>query len=305
MLGTTAFILFIMLVATANLCLGFAAAVAFGVGPQTWPVLRFKSSAQETSAQQQESHAPEPTAKPVAAHTPAVPPEPPTQIRLTATEIEEPADASEAFSIENVLTQVARGFDMFEAELADWDQRRREVEPDVDYLTNSAIELRGLATSYLEQFQLCLEPLTKLPAFDPPEIAAQAEIRASGKELAAQLSLRCGELGALHFESGDDLTANEQLTTALTQLLTLLRQTRNRLEEPVTVLVRSEGALGGLASTLIEQSQASLLGRLCFEHLWQVAKEGGNSGCLAMLDVDGLTQCNTLHGPLLAKRLLQ
>lgn len=324
MLGTTVFILFIMLVAAANICLGFAAAIALGVGPQAWPLIASATAppAHEENAPDhgpadalQAEHPPEPASPSAAAEVPAettldaeaassadLPaPEATPQIRLTVEETAEPVAPVEA-TLESVLIQFARGFDLFEAELANWDQRRREEEADVDQLTNSAIELNGLAAGYLDHFQASVAALDAMVAEAPGIDLPRATLRQAGDELAVQLRTSIAELGSLQFEPGNVQEASERLDQALPRLLQSLHAICSQLEEPVALLVQAQAELGTLAPTLIEHSQISLIGRLCFEHLCDISVP---HGCVAMFDIDRLSELHEQQGAMVVRRLLQ
>lgn len=300
MLGTTIFILFIMLVAAANLCLGFAAAVALGVGPQAWPLAAQISAAPHAEEHSAHVHASEP------AHEEPLPDEsacetttPPPQVRLTVPDEVAKTPTPVPVTIDSLLVQLSRGFDLFEAELGDWDHRRREGEVDVDQLTNAAIELHSLASGYVDQFQNYIAQLDQFGAHDLTAVAAQNSIRQAANDLAAQLRTATAELGSLQFESGDDAAACAKLTTTLSQVSTALRAAREQLEEPLTALFRCESDLTNIAPIFIENSQASLLGRICFEHSWLTGPS-----CVAMLDVDQMQSLQLAHAPQTVRKLL-
>ncbi len=291
-------LLFIMLISAANLCVGFAAAMYLGVGPKTWPP-KFDMGPPEP--EEEEHPAPAPVAPPEASA-----PEPVVQHCLTEP-VEEPAPPLPEHPLAVVLEQLARGFDRFEAELASWDSRRREESLDADALTNSAIELNGLAAGYLEQLEASVAPLAAQRLADPAALAAREQVSEKASDLANKLNVACAELGSLQFEATDAHLAAEKLTTALTQVLALLHEARDGLEEPLVALLGSDVHEPSLVATLAENAQTSLLGRLCFEHVWQASemrRMSGEIGAVAMLDVDSLRPLNATHGPLFARQAL-
>lgn len=293
-------IAFVMLVAAANLCLGFAAAMYLGVGPSSWPP-KFdfgqRGKAEDTSPHEEHlTSEPEPEAH--AAET---------ALEEAAPEDEPAAEALPQHPLAEVLTQLARGFDRFEGELASWDSRRREEALEADALTNSAIELSGLASGYLDQFQASLAALADQRLSDPAALRAREDVNAAANRLSTELSVVCAELGSLQFDAADPSVTGEKLTTALTQVLALLHAARNSLEEPLVDLLGADVHEAALVATLKEQAQTSLLGRLALEHVWQtseVQRMSGEPGAIAMLDVDSLRSLNAQHGPLVARRAL-
>lgn len=304
MAGSFLLVLFVFIVAAANLSVGFAAAVCLGVGPPQWRRFQLRRKdklspapdSAETPDDLPEASAEEPA---VDEPTAATEPEESDTEMLEAPPDEHP--------LSQVLAQLGRSFDRFESELAEWDRRRRAEVLDGDGLTNSAIDLNNLASGYLEQFQSALDPLAYLRTQDAAALAAREETTACATEASAQLRAVCAELGSLQFH-GDDATAGaEKLHVALTQVLAVLHAARNRLEEPVVKLLGSAVHEPALAATLRENAAASLLGRLCFEQQWHAHDEQrstGESAWALMLDVDGLQALNASHGPLIACRAL-
>lgn len=304
MAGSVLLVLFVFTVAAANLSVGFAAAVYLGVGPPQWrrfqPLQKNKLASApdsaETSDDLPEATSEEPVVGELAATT-----------KSEESDVEAPEALPDEHPLSQVLEQLGRSFDRFESELAEWDRRRRADVLDGDGLTNSAIDLNSLASGYLEQFQTALDPLAYLRTQDAAVLAAREETTACATDASAQLQAVCAELGSLQFH-GDDATAGaEKLNVALTQVLAMLHAARNRLEEPVVKLLGSAVHEPALAATLRENATASLLGRLCFEHLWHAHTEqcsAGELGWALMLDVDGLQTLNASHGPLIACRAL-
>ena len=287
-------LLFLMVISAVNLSVGYAAAVYLGVA--TWPPkLDFGRKEAEPDEVFTE-YVPEPTSTPPAVqHTPA---------EAVAEDEEAPAPEHPLAAL---LEQLARGFDRFEAELAHWDNRRREETLDADALTNSAIELNSLAAGYLEQLQASVAPLAAQRLAGPAALRAREKVNSAAAELSQQLSVICAELGSLQFEASDAHLAAEKLTTALTQVLGLLHTARDVLEEPLVELLGSAVHEPALVASLTENAHTSLLGRLCFEHIWQnseMLRMSGEIGAVALLDVDSLKQINAAHGPLLARRAL-
>lgn len=236
MLGSTVFILFIMLVATANLCLGFAAAVAFGLGPKQWPVMESHIAAHDHAGESSAaSHSPVPSVQATAKdHAPAA--------TVAAHAPPQPASSSPKVAEAPVVTlaermeALTRTFDLCEAELADWDQRRHAGEVDIDNLTSAAIELNTLASGYIEQFQSRLESLDNTTDSDAESELARQEIRDSVAQLEQQLRVSCAELGSLQFEQGDSEAAQAKLTTALSEMQAVLAAARRQLQEPLAAL---------------------------------------------------------------------
>lgn len=296
---------FVILIAAANLCLGFAAAMYLGVGPKGWPaqlrIRRIKVAdkhAHADSHDAHEDHSPAPAAK-----TPKKEPAPIAKAEPEAADDEDDA----AHPLAQVLEQLARGFDHFEAELAHWDSQRRGDSLDADGLTNCAIELNGLASGYLEQLQACVAPLAAQRLADPAAVTARDEVHEATDALAQQLKMVCAELGSLQFETTTAHLAAGKLTTALMQVLKLLHETRDRLEEPLVALLGSEVHEGTLCAALQHNAQTTLLGRLYFEQGWQACESDrmtGTVGSVALLDVDNLRQVNATHGPLVARNAL-
>lgn len=296
MLGSAALLMFILLVAAANLCLGFAAAAYLGVGPQSWPPKFFEKRQEDA-----------PIIDDVAPSLSA-PVQPVATVEPQLTEIASDEAESASHPLATVLEQLARGFDRLEAELADWDSRRRAETIDADSLANAVIELNGLASGYLEQFESSLLPLKSLPLCDTGTNAAHDEFDACTRELSQQLATVCAELGSLQFEEGDTDAAAEKLTTGLIQLLAALHASRNRLEEPLVAMLGVEVHDAALVAILKEHVDTCILGRLSFEHTWQ-AGEGyrlsGEIGSVALLDVDTLRQLNASHGALVSRKVLR
>lgn len=303
-MATFAFLIFVMLVATLNFGLGFVAAMRLGVGPKSWPpelpdwreLLRPIPPLPQVAAEPE----PAPSEPPPAAEESITPDDPPPE--------PEPAPRPERHPLSVVLANLSRDFDRFEGELADWDNRRREEPLDADALTNSAIELSALAGGYLQQFQASLDQLDGLESDETQVLFCRDEIRAHANELSQQLQVICAELGSLQFEAGDPDLSAEKLTTALTQVFAALHQARDQFEEPMVGLVGSALHEEALSSAVLESSQASLLGRLAFEHAWHASDEARQAetatGCAAMVNVDGLRQLNAARGPVLARRAL-
>jgi diguanylate cyclase (GGDEF)-like protein len=312
MLGGLMTVFFILLVAGLNLGIGFAAAMYLGVGPKTWPPAwpAWDDPAEDEATLAPSDAAPESIeVEDLAASLDALP----TVDELPVEPVrEEPAeDSDDANPLEHplatALTQLARGFDRFEGELADWDSRRRAEALDADALTNCAIELSGLAKGYLDQFQQTLDQLAELCGHDPRHADAREEIAASAGALSNQLRIVSAELGSLQFETDDPNLAMQRLTTTSTEVLAALHAARNRLEEPLVALLDEALAEPQLAAALAENAGVNLLGRLYFEHLWHqhaTARLAGEGGSLAMLDVDQLRHWNATQGPLIARRAL-
>jgi len=304
MAGSVLLVLFVFTVAAANLSVGFAAAVYLGVGPPQWRRFQLRRKNKHASA----PHSAEtPDDPPEASSEEPVVDEPPA-IAEPEESVEEAAAASpDEHPLSQVLEQLGRSFDRFESELAEWDRRRRAEVLDGDGLTNSAIDLNSLASGCLEQFQTALDPLAYLRTQDAAVLAAREETTACATEASAQLRAVCAELGSLQFHGDDPAAGAEKLNVALTQVLAVLHAARNRLEEPVVKLLGSDVHEPALAATLHENATASLLGRLCFEHLWHTHIEQrsiGELGWALMLDVDGLQALNASHGPLIVRRAL-
>jgi diguanylate cyclase (GGDEF)-like protein len=265
--------LFILLVTSANLALGFAAAVYMGVGPKQWPPPHHTDEAE-----------PEPVVEEVVEEI--IEEEEPPPIP----EIDFPEIDAQQQPLVALVEQLSRGFDHFEAELGEWDSRRRDNPADSDALANAAIELHGLTTAYVAHFQAAVEPLADLtPANDSIGAARDSVVAAVG-ELSAQLNQ----------VSADLQPTNDRLTTAIIQVLAVLHAARDKMEEPLVALLEEQLGDEGLISLAKQSTFAALLGRFAFEHAWQ----SGNKSAAALVDVDGVRQLNAAHGPQLAGRAL-
>ncbi len=229
MLGSTVFILFIMLIAAANLCLGFAAAVAFGLGPQRWPTFERRPVPAKDDAPREEARVPTSTPANVAS-TPTVP-----QVQLTPSNDPAPINAAPLTLAEHAQA-MARTFELFNTELTDWDQRRQQDDVAIEDLNNAAIELGSLASGYLEQFQTRCEAMGAELGDSTDAQDAHAEVRAVVGQLAQQISVLCAELGSLQFEQGDSLTANEKLTNGLTEVQAALSTAQVQLQGSLRLL---------------------------------------------------------------------
>jgi diguanylate cyclase (GGDEF)-like protein len=299
-MSSNALLMFTLAVAGANFCVGFGSAIYAGLGPKTWPPKFFekpppkKKRAEEEEHEAEDEHVQTPPATPAAATEekknptpPAAPEKPPEQPPLVA-----------------ILESLAGSFDQFEAELAAWDGNHRQQQLNADGLTTSAIELNELASRQLDQFQQVLAPLSGYCLEDAAAVEARDAISKRGEELESHLRMVCAELGSLQFEGNDHAMASDKLTTAITQVFGVLHSARDYLEEPLVTLLGAEIHDPVVVATLTAHSDASLLGRLCFEHAWLAIRKQKKTGSVAIIDLDGLQQVNAARGPLVARRAI-
>jgi diguanylate cyclase (GGDEF)-like protein len=300
-MSSNALLMFTLAVAGANFCVGFGSAIYAGLGPKTWPpkffekpprpIAKKKRAEEDEHEAEDEHHETPPTAAAAAEEKkpapPAAPETPPEQPPLVA-----------------ILEQLACSFDQFEAELAAWDGNHRQQQLDADGLTTSAIELNEVASRQLDQFQQVLAPLSGYCLEDAAAMEARDAISKRGEELESHLRMVCAELGSLQFEGNDHAMASDKLTTAITQVFAVLHSARDYLEEPLVTLLGKEIHDPVVVTTLTAHSDASLLGRLCFEHAWLEIRKQKKAGSIAIIDLDGLQQVNAARGPLVARRAI-
>ncbi len=271
MLSTLILILFLTLIAAANLSLGFALAVVAKVGPQSWP--------QWSDAEPAFTAVPDspPSASPPPEASAAVPNAPLAATLPPAT----PATAKN-HPLVTALNPLAHAFDQSELELLDWDRRRQECLEDAAALAVLAQEFESLIEGQATQFSAALVPLAEFAN-------SSAESRSAFEQLGACLHEFAQQLRTLGVQWRQILV--EDATAR--QVLDALFNARNQLEEPLAALAAAHLSPSEDVAPLAACASQCLLGRVVLELVCRNAQ----AGIVAMFDVDCLTQLNQAHGP--------
>jgi GGDEF domain-containing protein len=282
-MGSIAFLLLIIFVMGANLCLGFYCAVYFGYGPKTWPPTWTRQPSSPADAITKAAEVPAGKAADSRAVPSARPP------------------------IDALLTQLAGCLDQFDADTADWDQNRRG-EISAKALGKAATKLERLVADFQSRFHTLIAPLAEWPAESPAAVEARDQIRAASDDLTVQFTKCASELADAKQASADLKSAQHRLTTLLSQVLAALHDARDRLEEPIATLVRLEVQMASLAAVLTENSAASFIGRLCFEHQLELSRQARSrtlaEASVVMIELNGLRKLNAAHGAALSRRAI-
>jgi GGDEF domain-containing protein len=291
--------LFLILIATANLGLGFALAVYCKVGPQRWPLEWVaKPNGGDPTNEHEATTVPVATAAPQAASsakTAAIVTktidESPTTTTAHQNSAPEPAPFAPADSPHVALLRpLLRGFDMVDVELAEWDARQRASEQDPDSLANAAVELGGLAVGYAQQFQNSVAALDQCAASSDAARDAFGEIDAELINLQQQMQAIAAE-GTL---------SDAPLSETLRRIHEAIHAGRNHLEEPLVTLVQESLATSEELAAFTPHATYPLLGRLALEYAW---RESG-AGVAVMFDVDNLGEFNAKSTSELARSML-
>lgn len=290
--------LFLILIATANLCLGFALAVYCQVGPQRWP---WEEKADPTgddhlplqlddaNVQAEVGAPPLPAVKevpaPIAAGSPPSHAVPEPEIIDTSS-----ASATIASPYFAPLRPLVRGIEKLDTELAEWEARQRESEQNAESFANAVVELGGLGVGYAQQFQTSVAAL-----------APWASITEAAQDALAEMNM-----GLLDFEQQVQAIAAEGTlpTAELAEVLRRVHETiytaRNRLEEPLAKLALEYFSTGDELAELVPHATEPLLGRLALEHAWREDE----AGVVVMFDVDHLGETNAKVGTEVSQAML-